>query len=156
MCLPLPITSTLVYYLEARLDHAGVEPHTGVCTNSRLLVLPTNIRPGWKWPEVTNTLAYYNTATITAVKSWIVLPITKSWKIETTLIQKGLQWEACDDSFFQACLIIFKKVWTWHKRKIIKRLHPNHCRKYGLGFVILTVCIPLCKLAEWMKIRHFF
>ncbi len=34
--------------------------------------LPPNIRLGWKWQEVANTLAYYNVATITAVKSFIV------------------------------------------------------------------------------------
>jgi hypothetical protein len=37
-----------------------------------LLVLPTNIRQGWKSMQVENTLAYYNTAIITAVKSFIV------------------------------------------------------------------------------------
>jgi hypothetical protein len=33
--------------------------------------LPTNIRPGWKM-AMANTLAYFDTATITAVKSLIV------------------------------------------------------------------------------------
>ncbi len=36
------------------------------------LVLPTNIRLGWKSIQVANTLAYYDTAIITAVKSFIV------------------------------------------------------------------------------------
>jgi hypothetical protein len=34
--------------------------------------LPTNIRQGWKWIEVANALAYYDMATITTVKSFIV------------------------------------------------------------------------------------
>ncbi len=34
--------------------------------------LVENIRQGWKLMIVENTLAYYNTATITAVKSFIV------------------------------------------------------------------------------------
>jgi hypothetical protein len=37
-----------------------------------LLVLPTNIRLGWKSMQVANTLAYYDTAIITAVKSFMV------------------------------------------------------------------------------------
>jgi hypothetical protein len=38
-----------------------------------LPVLPTNFRLGWKSMQVANTLAYYNTAIITTVKSFIVL-----------------------------------------------------------------------------------
>ncbi len=37
-----------------------------------LLVLPTNIRLGWKSMQVANTLDYYDTAIISAVKSFIV------------------------------------------------------------------------------------
>ncbi len=37
-----------------------------------LLVLPTNIRLGGKSMQVANTLAYYDTAINTAVKSFIV------------------------------------------------------------------------------------
>jgi hypothetical protein len=37
-----------------------------------LPVLPTNFRLGWKSMQVANTLAYYDTAIITAVKSFIV------------------------------------------------------------------------------------
>jgi hypothetical protein len=33
------------------------------------LGLPVNIRLGWKWMAVTNTLAYYDTATIMSLKS---------------------------------------------------------------------------------------
>ncbi len=36
------------------------------------LVLPTNIRLGWKSIQVANTLAYYDTALITAIKIFIV------------------------------------------------------------------------------------
>ncbi len=38
----------------------------------KILTMPTNIRFGWKRMEVGNTLAYYTTATITAVKSFIL------------------------------------------------------------------------------------
>jgi hypothetical protein len=34
--------------------------------------MPKNIRLGYKLPTLANTLAFYNTATITAVKSFIV------------------------------------------------------------------------------------
>jgi hypothetical protein len=37
-----------------------------------LLVLPTDIRLGWKSMQVVNTLAYYNTTIIAAVKSFIL------------------------------------------------------------------------------------
>jgi hypothetical protein len=40
-----------------------------------LLVLPTNIRLDWKSMQVANTRAYYDTAIITAVKSFIVQAI---------------------------------------------------------------------------------
>jgi len=45
-----------------------VDPFTGL----RLLALPANIRLGRKLMAATNTLAYYNTATITALKRFIV------------------------------------------------------------------------------------
>ncbi len=37
-------------------------------SNGRLLALPANIRLGWKSMTVSNTLTYYDTAKITAVK----------------------------------------------------------------------------------------
>ncbi len=40
--------------------------------NGRLIALPANITVGWKLIAVTNTLAYFNTATIASVKSFIV------------------------------------------------------------------------------------
>jgi hypothetical protein len=43
----------------------------GLHTNGRLLALSTNIRLGWKWIAVANTLAYCFTATITAIKGFI-------------------------------------------------------------------------------------
>ncbi len=43
---------------------------TRLHSNGRLLALFANIRLGWKWMEVSNTLANNNTATITAVKSF--------------------------------------------------------------------------------------
>jgi hypothetical protein len=43
-----------------------------VFQSGSLLVLHTNIRLGGKAMQVANTLAYYDTAIITAVKSFIV------------------------------------------------------------------------------------
>jgi len=40
----------------------------GLHCNCKLPALPTYIRLGWKLMELTNTIAYYNTATITAQK----------------------------------------------------------------------------------------
>jgi hypothetical protein len=37
--------------------------------------LPTNCRLGWKSMQVANTLAYYDTAIVTAVKSFMVLAL---------------------------------------------------------------------------------
>jgi hypothetical protein len=45
---------------------------TKLHSNGRLLALPANIRLRWKSMAVANILAYYVTATITAVKSFIV------------------------------------------------------------------------------------
>jgi hypothetical protein len=47
----------------------------GLHSNGRLLVLPANVRPGQKGMSVANTLAYYDTETIIAVKSFIVLAL---------------------------------------------------------------------------------
>ena len=44
----------------------------GLNYNGKLLTLPINIGLGWKRMDVVNTLAYYDTATITAVKGFIV------------------------------------------------------------------------------------
>ncbi len=45
---------------------------SGAPSNGRLLAMPTNLRLGWERLGVTNALAYYSSATITAVKSLIV------------------------------------------------------------------------------------
>ncbi len=47
--------------------------HTGLHSKDRLLILPANIG----LVTVTNTLAYYNTELITAVKSFIVQVLPK-------------------------------------------------------------------------------
>jgi hypothetical protein len=44
----------------------------GLLSNAMLLTLHTNIRLGCKEIAVANTLAYYDTATITVVNSFIV------------------------------------------------------------------------------------
>jgi hypothetical protein len=44
-----------------------------VLYSGKFLALPTNTKLRWRGLEVTNALAYYDTATITAVKSFIVL-----------------------------------------------------------------------------------
>jgi hypothetical protein len=45
---------------------------TGLTSNSWLPDLPPNVRLGWKCQTLSNTLAYYDTATINAMKSFIV------------------------------------------------------------------------------------
>ncbi len=42
-------------------------------STNRLTALSANIRLRKKWVPVANTLAYYDRATITAVKSWNIL-----------------------------------------------------------------------------------
>jgi len=49
-----------------------VKSLTGLHSNGRLLALPTNDRFGRKLMAVANTLAYYDTASITAIKSFIM------------------------------------------------------------------------------------
>jgi hypothetical protein len=45
----------------------------GLHSNGTLFALATNVRLEWKWQEYSSTLAYYIIATITAIKSFIVL-----------------------------------------------------------------------------------
>jgi hypothetical protein len=71
-CLPLLFTSTLVKYLQERPEPIRVEPTLGLHSNGGLLIGLSNIRQGWKLMAVANTLAYYEMATIMAVKSLIV------------------------------------------------------------------------------------
>jgi hypothetical protein len=62
-CLPLPFTSTLDLYLQERLEPTKVEPVMVHPTNGMLQELPAM--------AIVNTRAYYDTVTITAVKSFI-------------------------------------------------------------------------------------
>ncbi len=49
-----------------------MEPLKGLHFNGMLLAFPANIRLGWKRMAMANTLAYNNTATNIALKSFIV------------------------------------------------------------------------------------
>ena len=71
-CLPQLVTSTLGKQLQARLELTRVEPLTWFDSDGLRQDLPWNISVGWKWLTLENTLAYYDTAKITAVKSFIV------------------------------------------------------------------------------------
>jgi hypothetical protein len=44
----------------------------GLRSIGKLLAFPTNVRLGWKWNAVANTVAYYVMATFTAVRILIV------------------------------------------------------------------------------------
>jgi hypothetical protein len=61
-CLLLPFSSTLDLYLTARPQPTRVDT----------LVMASNNRQGWNLMAVVNTLAYYDTASITAVKNFSV------------------------------------------------------------------------------------
>jgi len=56
--------------LQARLEATKVEFLTGHNPNGWLLALPANIRLGWEGMGVANTLTYYDSTTIMAVKSF--------------------------------------------------------------------------------------
>ncbi len=72
-CLPVPLTSTLVLYLWARLEPTRVEQSiTRLHCNSKLLALPSNFKLRWKWMALANTLAYKDLVTITVVKGFKV------------------------------------------------------------------------------------
>jgi hypothetical protein len=60
-----------------------VEPLLELHYNCSLLALPTKIRLGWKRMEVVNTLAYYDTATLTVVKRFMV-QVTRTNKYSYT------------------------------------------------------------------------
>ncbi len=60
-----------------------METLTGLCSKGRLMASPVNIKLGWKKMVVPNTLAYYNTAPITAVKSFIVQAPAKNNAVTT-------------------------------------------------------------------------
>ncbi len=42
----------------------------GLHSEGRLLALPVNFRPGWKWLTVTNTVAYYGKEFVMAVRKF--------------------------------------------------------------------------------------
>ncbi len=54
----------------------------GLDSKCRLLPVPANIRVGWKWRVVANNLAYYDAATVTVIKSFIVQAI-KSFIVQS-------------------------------------------------------------------------
>ncbi len=54
------------------LKPTRVKPVMRLHTYDRLLTLPANVRLGWKGTDVSNTLAYFDTATIMAVNSFTV------------------------------------------------------------------------------------
>ncbi len=58
-----------LYKIGPRLSRAHYGPHS----NGRLPALPANIRLEWRRVAVANTLAYYEMAAITTVKSFIEL-----------------------------------------------------------------------------------
>jgi hypothetical protein len=58
----------------------------GLHSKGRLLALPTNIKLGWKSLTVTNTLAYFITELVTAVKYFIVqTPVACTVKLFTAV-----------------------------------------------------------------------
>ncbi len=65
-CLPLLVTSTLMYYLKARQELTWVEP-------------PPNIRLECKCLTFSKTLAYWYMSKLTTVKSFIILTSGESY-----------------------------------------------------------------------------
>ncbi len=69
--LSLSVTSTLVYYLQARMKPTRVE--IGLHAMGRVLrTFSTNIRLVWKWLNRTNRLAYYASNFFNFIKSFII------------------------------------------------------------------------------------
>ncbi len=54
------------------LEPTKVELFMGLCSIGMLPTFPTSIKLMWHQFAVANTIAYYNTATIMAIKSFIV------------------------------------------------------------------------------------
>jgi hypothetical protein len=80
-----------------------VEHFTWLHYKGRLQALPVNIRQAQKWLNLTNTLAYYSSELITAVKSFVVqAQLKKKAKNETSFFIKN---------FFFICLFIFLSRW---------------------------------------------
>jgi hypothetical protein len=70
-CLPLTFTTTLVQYLQAKLELTRVEPLIRLHCNGRLIALPANI--GLRWKVSGKHSSVFCTAIITVVKSFIEL-----------------------------------------------------------------------------------
>ncbi len=55
--------------------------------NGRLLALPPNIRLTWKGVAMANTLAFYDTATITVVKGFLVQALGEKKFVSNATLQ---------------------------------------------------------------------
>jgi hypothetical protein len=55
--------------------------------------LPSNIRLGWKWITATNTLSYYSTNFITAIKIFIVQALDEKYFYGFPLLVWTLNWK---------------------------------------------------------------
>ncbi len=82
----LHIHQSLIFSGTAGAYHSG--SFTGLHPNGRLQTLPTNIKLGWRWVEVANTLAYYDTAAIMAVKSFVVKAVGDHWAVRRPVVSK--------------------------------------------------------------------
>ncbi len=68
----IKLFTAVIVHIHSRLIFVGKDRRlTELHSNSRLLALPANVRLGWKWIAVANTLASYHTATITENKKAI-------------------------------------------------------------------------------------
>jgi hypothetical protein len=82
-CLPLSVTSSLVYYMQTRLEHTRMEPLKWLDSNEWLLAFPQNIRQGLKWLTLASILPYCDLTEITAIKSFKVQVPGASGRIRT-------------------------------------------------------------------------
>jgi hypothetical protein len=71
-----PLSDIILTQLACPLSDVMLCLHSGITNLSLykhwLLALPTNGELGWKWPVVTNTLAYSNTVLFTSVKRFVI------------------------------------------------------------------------------------
>ncbi len=81
---PLLVTSSLVQYLQERVQLIRVEPLTGPNSNNCLTGLPSYFRLGWKFFILANTLACYVTTKTTALK--VLQYMGQSYKKFTAVI----------------------------------------------------------------------
>ncbi len=68
-CLPNKFTPTHSLLLAGKAGAHQSGALTGLHSNGEHQAFPTNIRLGWEWMEVTNTLTYCDGTTIMVVKS---------------------------------------------------------------------------------------